>query len=254
MSDLIEKLKEVDLGNGRLSCDDARYLRNYVVDNVPQPIGDTVQIVFLVESPHTDEVNPENKYPLAGHSGRNVTEDLMSHHQILPNGDIPIGRLVRDNQVPWLAIMNVSLLPLQRSAYRDVETQSDEVRTLWCAFKEIKGELEKREEGYLFPTSINVYEAIIHDLACRIEQVLTQCQPNLIIPFGNVARRSLCKARQARPQSLQTLPVSRIKVWHPSKWRDENCRARPNPHYWARNRHLRDVALQIKNCLRGNPG
>lgn len=260
MSDLIEKLKEIDLGNGRLSCGDTLYLRDYVVHNVPRYIADTVRIIFLVESPHTDEVKRENRYPLAGHSGRNVTEDLMSRGQIQPyididrDRDISIGKLVRDNRIPWLAIMNVSLLPLQKIAYGRVEAHSDEVQTLWCAFKEIKRELEQSEEGDLCPTSKKVYEAIIHEFACRIEQVATQCQPNLIIPFGNVARRSLCKAKQARPQSLQALPISHFKVWHPSKWRDKNCRARSNPGYKLRDRHLEGVASEINTCLHGNHG
>ena len=227
MSDLIEKLKEVDLGNGHLSCGDARYLRNYVVHDVPRSIGATVQIVFLVESPHRDEVRSESRYPLAGHSGRNVTEDLILDHNLqeseqLCAGDrgIPIGKLVYENKIPWLAIMNVSLLPLQKKSYRNHRNQSNKIQTLWCAFWEIKEKMQRSDSGDpdLCPISRNVYDVIANNLAYRIDQITRsrQCQPKFIL-FGNVARRSLDRAKQIRP-SLQGLPVSNIPVRHPSAW------------------------------------
>lgn len=249
MSDLIEKLKEVDLENGYLSCRDASYLYNYVVHDIPRPIGDTVKIVFLVESPHTDEVDPENKYPLAGYSGQNVTEKLIFGHSFglreltrLRNGDrnISIGKLILENKIPWLAIMNVSLLPLKKNAYNHTRSQSGEMQTLWCAFKEIKRELEERIEGELCPISRNVYDTIVNNLVCRIEQITNQCQPKFI-PFGNIARRSLCRVKQIRP-SLQALPFSSVKVWHPSKWCEDD--------YRSRDKHLNCVALNIRNHLR----
>ena len=147
--------------------------------------------------------------------------------------------------------MNVSLLPLKKNAYdkkkayHNTEARSNEIRTLWCAFKEIKGELQKRDKGDLCPTSCNVYEAIVNDLACRIERITSQCQP-LFIPFGNVARRSLDRAKKAKQvrKGLKELSVSDVCVRHPSAWKYQKCQERV--------KHLKRVASDIKGHLRAH--
>ena len=55
MPDLIERLKRNNLGNGYLSDTDACYLKLHVVPDLVQNVKD-VKIVFLVESPHKQEV------------------------------------------------------------------------------------------------------------------------------------------------------------------------------------------------------
>ena len=245
MPNLIEKLKRVDLGNGCLSCDDARYLKKYVVCDVPRCVSD-VKIVFLVESPHTEEIC--RGYPLAGSSGQSVTRNLIFDHHLQGKLDdkcrnTSIGKLVHKNIIPWLAIMNVSLLPLQKIAYHHTEARSTEIRTLWCAFKEIKWELEKHDEEDLCPISCNVYKAIVNDLACRIERITSQCQP-MFIPFGNVARQSLDEAKRVR-ESLQGLSVSNVSVWHPSAWKYLKPQERV--------KHLEGVASDIEGYLKHAP-
>lgn len=73
------------------------------------------RVVFIGESPHTDEVKsgdaPEARSPLAGSSGKNVTKKLKD---LLPDGESrPIGELATN----WLSIVNVAEVPLQPSAY-----------------------------------------------------------------------------------------------------------------------------------------
>ena len=228
MSNLIEKLKEVDLGNGCLSVEDGKYLERYVVPDIPKAEDcSAVKIVFLVESPHTEEVR--DRYPLAGSSGCNVTKDLIFDHD-LGEGladeyrNAPIGSLAKA-KISWLSIMNVSLLPLQKSAYNNTEEKSNQMRTLWCALKEIKGEMEqsKDRDPDLCPISSNVYDIILKDLACRIEQIIgyTKCRPNFV-PFGNIARRSLCRVNGIRQK--QNLPELSFF----------NCRRVPHPSVWSR--------------------
>ena len=97
------------------------------------------------------------------------------------------------------------------------------MQTLWCALKEIKGEMEqsKDRDPDLCPISSNVYDIILKDLACRIEQIIgyTKCRPNFV-PFGNIARRSLCRVKGiGQKHSLQELSVFNCRhVSHPSKW------------------------------------
>ena len=49
--------------------------------------GEDVEILFILESPHTDEV--KYQYPVAGNSGREMSDILFNR------GDIPIGFIVK---------------------------------------------------------------------------------------------------------------------------------------------------------------
>lgn len=240
MPTLTDRLMEVDLGGGRLSGGDVGCLNRCIVRDVPMNT-DGVRVIFLLESPHRDEIRCG--YPLAGRSGRRMTSDLVCGHQLAQvDAGTPLGRLVRDNQINWLAVMNVSCLPLQKEAYRDVETRSAAVRTLWCAFEEIRGKAMEAPDGReldLCPIACNVYKVILEDLACRIGQIRGR-QPK-IFPFGKVARASLSEARRISP-SVRDLPASDIPVRHPAAWH----RGR----YDDREGHLRALANDVKAYLR----
>lgn len=242
MSNLVEKLKEVDLGNGYLSDEEGDYLECHVVQDIPQSFS-AVKIVFLVESPHRDEI--KYKHPLAGHSGRNLTMDLIfSIDARLRRGlseadkQLPIGELITESKVPWLAVMNVSLLPLKKNAYKNhAEKRSEKMQTLWRSFGEIRNEAADR-------VSRDVYAVMVDDLACRIERTVDRRHQLRFIPFGNVARRTLQRAQQAQENGpLQDLSVSDVRVWHPSKWR--NYEGEPNEEYRNRDSDLRRVASDI---------
>ena len=176
-----------------------------------------------------------------------MTKDLLFPFGLngeLSNTDkVPIGILVKQNRIPWLAIMNVSPLPLQKQVYRgnSTEAQSRNMRTLWCALEEIKSKLEKssKRDINLCPISNGVYETIVSDLACRIGRIASRCHPKFI-PFGNVARRSLRRVSDAGG-SFPTLHISDVAVWHPSAWNRKN--------YRDRNAHLCSVAFEISHCF-----
>lgn len=245
MSNLVEKLKEVDLGDGCLSDEEADYLECHVVQDMP-PNFSAAKIVFLVESPHRDEI--KYGHPLAGHSGRNVTKDLIfSIDARLRKGlseadkQLPIGELITENKVRWLAVMNVSLLPLQKSAYKDhAEEHSEKMQTLWRSFCEIRKEIANR-------VSRDVYAVMVDDLACRIERIVDRRHQLRFIPFGNVARCALQRVQQAQENGpLQGLSVSKVRVWHPSTWRYDG---KPNEEYISRDSHLRRVASDIMRHL-----
>ena len=84
-----------------------------------------LEVVLLVESPHTNEVRPReicNRYPLAGSTGKYILQKFVEWELELPDGpEHPdsIGELVHQGHetVQKLGIMNVSQLPFQRKAY-----------------------------------------------------------------------------------------------------------------------------------------
>lgn len=227
MSVLIDGLKEVDLGGRFLSGGDAEYLEQRVVSDIPTNADDVsaVKIIFLMESPHYMEIR--KKFPLAGKSGVRVTEDLIMHCA-LRNGlhsedrRSSIGSLVeRHRKVRKLSIMNVSPLPLQELAYVGMgNKKSNEMKTLLDAFMAIKVEFERGmdEEPALSPIALAVYEVIEEDLIRRIERIVERCQRQpSVVTFGNVARRSICRARkQAKETSLGELTVCEHFPPHPS--------------------------------------
>ncbi len=121
MPDFLEEIQEESM----LSGEGLRYMERFYVPDTPDSCrrnGD-VSTILLVESPHTDEVEqsecPCNRYPLAGYSGR-----IVSNYLIYPERGTPIGRLVHDynsgsNNIRYdrLGIVNVCQFPLQMSCY-----------------------------------------------------------------------------------------------------------------------------------------
>ena len=82
-------------------------LEKYVVNDIVN--GDT-KVIFVLESPHIQEV--KNGYPVAGKSGVDMS-------LVLFNISEPFGKLVYENRLQYLGLLNVSNLPLQKSAYQN---------------------------------------------------------------------------------------------------------------------------------------
>lgn len=178
-----------------------------------------LDVVLLVESPHTDEVAPHDasdRYPLKGSAGRHV-RDKLSEWAPLTLGDPErsIGQLVHQgcDAVLKLGIMNVSQLPLQDGAYinQGGECQGDEVRRneRWPDYircmEHIKCEPYVRHyDGFrdrngngtgLLQREINdLQDAISKDLKERLDY-LTGCNKNVtLVPCGDVASAFYLKA------------------------------------------------------------
>ena len=79
--------------------------KNYFVGDL---IYEDTEILFVLESPHTQEVMMG--YPVAGKSGRDMSKVLCSSNE-------PFGKLIHDKQLSKVGIINISNYPLQKSAY-----------------------------------------------------------------------------------------------------------------------------------------
>jgi len=80
-------------------------LKDYFVDDL---VYKDTEIIFVLESPHTQEV--KNGYPVAGKSGVDMSNVLFLQ-------DEAFGKLVKEKKVNGIGIVNVSNYPLQHSAY-----------------------------------------------------------------------------------------------------------------------------------------
>lgn len=197
-----------------------------------------VKIVFLLESPHKEEVC--NEYPLAGNSGISVARKMVKW-KILPKKykkeHVSIGQLVRNKcrHVRWLGLMNVSELPLQDEAY-DICNYSPEFELLLCRFGKIrKGAKKKNKLPHRRSSNTQkIQEIIICDLADRINQLLECYASNpMFVSCGRFANAALKEVSNKRKKEN----LSKLKIFHhgfiphPSRnqwWKKDNNNALAN--------------------------
>lgn len=84
-------------------------LKDYFVNDL---VYEDTQVVFVLESPHTEEV--KNGYPVAGKSGKDMSKVLFGC-------DEAFGKLVYEQSIKNIGIVNVCNFPLQKSAYKNAD-------------------------------------------------------------------------------------------------------------------------------------
>ena len=85
-------------------------LKNYFVNDL---VYENSEVVFVLESPHIQEV--KNGYPVAGKSGIDMSKVLFGL-------DEAFGKLIYEQRVENIAIVNVCNYPLQKSAYKNTQS------------------------------------------------------------------------------------------------------------------------------------
>lgn len=101
---------------------------NYFVNDL---IYDDTETIFVLESPHVDEV--KNGYPVAGKSGKDMSkiliQDINLKHQ-------PFGKLIYEREIQKFGILNISNIPLQKTAYdlNDTDISSLHVEPIFKDF------------------------------------------------------------------------------------------------------------------------
>lgn len=158
--------------------------------------GASRPVVFIGESPHTEEVEsgstPEDRYPLAGESGKRVTKALAS---VFAEGerDRPISALAGN----WLSIVNVSEVPLDSAAYqrliakRTVVLDATERPTLerWLklmySFQLFKDGPVKTRRKEDFANEVE--RRIKDDFRCRVTSAVG-CETQLVVFLGHTAK------------------------------------------------------------------
>lgn len=190
--------------------------------------------MFVGESPHTDEVSsgstPEDRFPLAGESGKIVTEALAS---VFPEGerDQLVGALAPD----WLGIVNVSELPLDPAAYqrlvaKDTIALDTRARPSLEAWLKLMYSLQLIKNGPVashreedFANAVDQH--IEDDFRCRVTSAVG-CATQLIVFLGCTAKGYY---RKLFPESGVPTELAR----HPSRrsgstddWIDDDLRQR----------------------------
>ena len=164
--------------------------------------NESKKVAFIGESPHTDEVksanSPEDRYPLAGDSGKNVTRTL-AEAGVVSNSLIgqPIGKLVNRNVVDWLTIVNVAEVPLDSTVYQQLvangEVLLDSLESpeltdwlnLMYSFEAIRSRPKVKKRRNCFVRSVE--RCIIRDFDCRVRGAIDH-NTELVVLLGNVAQ------------------------------------------------------------------
>ncbi|MCD6172732.1 MAG: hypothetical protein J7J96_02950 [Sulfurimonas sp.] len=88
---------------------------DYFVDDL---LDEKTKVIFVLESPHTQEV--KNGYPVAGKSGKDMSKILFEDENLKKES---FGKLIYEKQISGFGILNVSNIPLQKSAYNIGENE-----------------------------------------------------------------------------------------------------------------------------------
>lgn len=163
-----------------------------------------VRLVFLLESPYTDEVN--HGHPLAGSSGRSMARFLVENVGCFADWDpkVPIGCQIRGRKESKIALMNCSNYPLDRSVYcpADYAALAEKIDG-WDLIRKNPKATRRNNADYC-----GLEKNILADLSERLHRVPESA---LIVPCGDVARTLLEKCLDPRRF------VYEYKVPHPSR-------------------------------------
>ena len=160
-----------------------------------------LRVVLLVESPHTDEIGPseiDNRYPLAGDSGKTVRNRFMEWWPELELPNRSIGKLVHGNDpsVNWLGIMNVCQLPFQKGAYQISDSGICWNRPDWKNYKKYMSIIRNDpcSNGRDDDDCKKLDDAIAEDFRKRLEFIHRNLPDVLLVRCGKVAKAFYTKA------------------------------------------------------------
>lgn len=155
----------------------------YVPDLVLQGAG-AVELVFILESPHSDELVA--RHPVAGATGRSALAFLRSQ----PVGTDSLGEVVKKNHSardPRVAILNIATVPLQEKAFihsnQTAPTMND--WGLLAAIRKSKAQTVDRTPRAL---ANQAGSALLSDLQTRID-ALPKSPDTAIVTCGRFAGR-----------------------------------------------------------------
>lgn len=136
------------------------------------------QYIFIVESPHKEEV--KNGYVVAGSSGKSISN-------VLGFGDEALGTLLDKNEISNISVLNVSRVPLQKIDEFTTE-YSDSIEDLNVVRDDPKA-FNNRDNK-----NINKFECLVlSDFKERMNNIHFNSDGKMIIVFGNFAEYYLKK-------------------------------------------------------------
>lgn len=148
---------------------------NFNVDDI---FTDQSKILFILESPHKEEL--KHGVPLAGLSGRSMAKELFLEQTIEPMGKY-LSQLIKDKGQSVYGIVNVAPFPLQRSAYPDSDFVHEFLKELQIA-EAIRISTAKTFQD---PEKALLHSLLINDFQNRLIKAVKN--DTIIVPCGRFA-------------------------------------------------------------------
>jgi|GEM_PF-2604095 len=164
---------------------------------------DGVRLVFLLESPYTDEI--VHGHPLAGGSGRGMARFLVTRCSGFDDWDpnTPLGCQITRRRETRIALVNGANYPLDKNIYcPDDYAAHRQTIDAWDLIRKNPNAMRRND-----PAHPGVEDGLVRQLAGRLARIP---ETALVVPCGNFARAFLKKC--AVP--CRTYPR---KVPHPAR-------------------------------------
>ena len=173
-------------------------LDNYFVDDL---IFEDTKIIFVLESPHTQEV--KNGYPVAGKSGADMSLVLFNINEAF-------GKLIYEQKIKNIGILNVSNYPLQKSAYHNPDAKVIEF------FELIRQNPKPRKNG---ANGINpVIEKMLNNFKSRLQKHYDK----KIVLCGNFAQNAFDAVfKDEEFNSVLRVPHPSFNNWKKARYQEK---------------------------------
>lgn len=179
----------------------------HVPDLVPS--SRAVELVFVFESPHVDEL--EAGLPVAGAAGKSALRFLLPGQ---PKG-LSLGRFVQQSHAHGddrIAILNVSNVPMQKSAFVDSEPP-DLGEGAWTLIRKVRQSTARSVSSIRVAETRAVSEHLVDGLRHRLSRIATGSEGR-VVAAGAFAQRMVAAAfPDLRPRPLR-VPHPSFNHWH----------------------------------------
>lgn len=183
------------------------YGRCHVPDLVPSSGG--VELVFVFESPHVDEL--KTKLPVAGAAGKSALRFLSPGQP----KELSLGRFVQqshsvgDNRI---AILNVSNVPMQEAAF--VDSEAPEIGDCeWTLIERVRRSKARSLASMRGVEARAISELLVKGLRHRISDVAMGSEGR-VVAAGTFAQRMVAAASpDLMPRPLH-VPHPSFSQWH----------------------------------------
>lgn len=198
---------------------------------VPHLINDNKRVLFVLESPHVDELI--HKSPVSGSSGKSMTKTLF------PYQNQALGIKLKSEPEHIIGIMNICSVPMQEAAYNDkkvIELYNSNNESVGANsfFNVLENIREKPKTNYNNIETNELQNAILDDF--REEMRKLENQPLLIIPCGKTASEffSMAGVTSTNWTILSGIPHPSFNSWHrnTNKSLIHSMRLKINEIYW----------------------
>jgi hypothetical protein len=178
------------------------YARWHVPDLVPSDRA--VELVFVFESPHVDELR--TGLPVVGAAGKSALRFLLPGQP----KDRSLGRFVQQSHAAGddrIAILNVSNVPMQEAAFVDAEAP-DLGEAEWTVIEKVRRSRARSLSSMRGTETRAISEVLVDGLRHRLSGVATGSEGR-VVAAGTFAQRMVAAA-------YPDLTPSPLRVPHPS--------------------------------------